>query len=241
MADDLLDLLESDDKPFKQDENTKPAEPTAMATYNRNSNNSKINLWEDTDIEPKKVDSADLHSIGKSFTILVFKGENGIPPETVDKLVSITKALTKEGIMFRYNGDNDPIYHKLLDIDLSKVEMYLPWKKFNTDLTAKMAKPVETAYHYAAYYHKAFKKLPNPVRTLLARDVHVLLGESCRNPIRFLVCYSADGAETIKQINFKTTGNISFSISICDMLNIPVFNLGNKDAVSRLVEYVKTL
>jgi len=237
--DNLLDLLESEDKPFAKEETQSPGQNNTTDYNSKNS--SKINLWEDTDIEPKKVVTADLHSIGKFFTILVFKGENGIPTETGDKLAGITKVMAKEGILLRYNGDNDPVYNKILDTDLSKVEMYLPWKKFNTNFTPKMAKPVEAAYHHAAYYHKAFKKLPNPVRTMLARDVHVLLGESCVNPIRFLVCYSSDGAETLKQINFKTTGNISFSISICDMLNIPVFNLGNKDAVSRLVEYVKTI
>ena len=238
--DDLLDLLESEDKPFSKE--TEPVGDTnSSAEANFKNTSSKINLWEDADIPPVKVKADDLHSIGKFFTILAFKGESGIPPEIATKLADISKVLMKQGIFFRYNGDNDPLYNKILDTDLSKVEMYIPWKKFNTSFAAKMTKPVELAYHHAAYYHKAFKKLPNPVRAMLARDIHILLGESCTSPIKLLVCYSSDGAETIKQVDFKTTGNISFSISICDMLGIPVFNLGTKDAVTRLVEYVKTI
>lgn len=230
--DDLLDLLESDDKPFAKEQETKPQE-----RYTEKKD--KINLWEDIDIKPIKVDTTELHSVGKTFTFVAFGADDNTA--IAEKISEISKVLLNKGFIFRYNGDNNKVYNKILDIDLSKVEMYIPWKKFNTDVNAKMSKPEAVAYHHAAEYHKGFKKLPNSVRAILARDVHVLLGESCKNPVRFLLCYSPDGAETIKTLKFATTGNISFSISICDLIGIPVFNLKNDDALSRLSEYLKTI
>jgi len=241
--DDLLALLESDEKPFpvtetKSSETEKPSyEKKERYTGNKN----KINLWEDTDIEGVKLERSNFNPLGKYFTILFHKGEDGIPPEIEEKFVEISKLLMAKGFMFRYNGDSEPFTNKVLDIDLGRVEMYLPWKSFNTTINAKMPKPNEKAYHAAAYYHKAFKKLPNTVRAIISRDVHVLLGENVDNPIKLLLCYSPDGAESIKDIDYKKTGNISFSITIADTLDIPIFNLGNSGALSRMVEYIKSL
>jgi len=243
--DDLLNLLESDDKPFANEETAASKPDTGKQEYKGNNtyqggNKNKINLWEDTEIEPTKLDRSKMNPLGKYFTIVFHKGDDAIPPEIEKKFVDISKILMAKGFMLRYNGDQEPFINQVLDIDLARVEMYLPWKSFNTSITPKMKRPNEKAYHVAAYYHKAFKKLPNPVRAILARDVHVILGENVDNPIKLMLCYSPDGAETIKQIDYKKTGNISFSISICDVLGIPVFNLKNEDAVSRLVELVKT-
>ena len=245
---DLLDLLDSDEKPFKE------AEEKATHSGTSNSNESsykkdsykknKVDLWGDPTIEPIKLDRSKLASIGKYFAIVQYKGTDGVPDDVLDKMLSISKVLMKSGFMLRFNGETEGFNTKILDIDIARVETYLPWKTFNKDnisLTPKMVRPNEDAYHTAAYYHKKFKELPNSARAILARDVHVLLGENVKNPIKLLLCYSSDGAESIKEINFKVTGYIGFSIMICDAMGIPVFNLGKKDAVSRLVEYIKTL
>jgi len=233
--DDLLGLLGSNETAF-----VKKEEPVAQ-TAGGSTSGAKINLWEDTDIPKVPFNTAHLHNVDKSFTILLHKSEEGLPPQIEDKLIELSKVLLAKGYIFRYNGDNDSTFGKILNIEGGLIDTYLPWKKFNTEVTPKMIRPVEQAYKHASYYHLAFAKLPNPVRTILARDVHVLTGEDCKRPVRFIVCYTPDGCETKEKINFKTTGNLSFSITIASNINIPVFNLKNDDAVNRLVEYIKTI
>ena len=248
---DLLDLLESDEKPFASVEETKPTQSNYSSSSSNESSykkdnykKNKVDLWGDPNIEPVKLDRSILSSIGKYFAIVQYKGKEGVPNDVLEKMLSASKVFMKSGFVLRFNGETEGFNTKILDIDIARVETYLPWKTFNKDnisLTPKMVRPNEEAYHVAAYYHKKFKELPNSARAILARDVHVLLGENVKNPIKLLLCYSSDGAESIKEINFKVTGYISFSIMICDAMGIPVFNMGKKDALSRLVEFVKTL
>jgi len=243
---DVLDLLDSNEEAFAEKPvTTKAAKaPVKKSKYDTPYDpdfSKRKSIQDDSELEAKQVDTTKFKSIGRFFSINVHKGESGIPETVKDDLVMLTKALMDKGIVMRYNGDNDAVYEKMLGGDLSKVEMYLPWKKFNTDFTPKMAKPNDEAFHYAAYYHKGYAKLPGVVRTFLARDMHLLLGEGCNNPSKFLLCYSDDGAECIKDIKFEKTGKLSYCISVCDLLDIPVFNLGNDNAKARLIEFVKAL
>jgi len=239
--DDLLDLVESNDEPFAEDKKEVGTEKKEDPKPRYTGNNSKIDYYEDVNIEPHEVDSSKLQSVGKFFNIATYVGDDGMPPEIIDKMYNISKALMDKGFFMRYNGDKASFYNKILDIDLSRVEMYIPWKKYNTNFTPKMSKPSNESYHNAAYYHKGYKKIGPGGRAMTAITVHTILGESLTNPVKLMICYSSDGAESIKDIDFKTTGFISFPITVCDKLGIPVFNLANDDAVSRLVEYVKSL
>jgi len=234
---DILALMESDDKPFS--EHTTTSSKKEDDTDNKG---KKIDLWKDTDIPKVKINPDTIHKVDKSYAIFIHKPETGIPKEIGEKLKELTKALATKGFIFRYNGDNEPIFKSILDADNIIVDTYLPWKKFNTDApNIKMVRPVEIAYKHASYYHKGFPKLPNNVRTILARDVHVLLGEDCRRAVSFMIAYTPDGCESKSKIDFKTTGNVSFPITIAEEVNIPVFNIKNADAINRLIEYLKTL
>lgn len=227
--DDILDSLDSNEKPFKE-------ETPKQQTTNTNDFKS---IADDEDLKGIAVDATTLKSVGKFFTIATH-GE--IPKETVEALQKISISLLSKGFFFRYDGDSKKdFYDKILDADLSKVEMYLPWKKFNTNFTAKMVKPAKEAFEHAAYYHKGYKKIPPVARTMTARTVHTILGENCKNPVKFMLCYSEDGAETTKTKDFAKTGFIGFNIDVCDMLDIPVFNLGKSDAIKRLADYISTM
>lgn len=231
--DDLLDLYEStDSKPFKD------SQPTQ--SYNKFDKKPKEKTpWDDINIEPKKIDMTKMVT-GKSFTVIVHKGEDGIKPEIEDRILEISKLLVeKQKYGFRHNGEKYDLYDKIIDVDPSKAESYLPWKKFNEDVTSVIPRPSLTAYQHAAFYHKAFKKLPNPVRAIISKDIHVILGKECDSPIEFLICFSNDGADSIKSTNFKTTGPLSFPIAVCEQMGIPVFNLKNDGAFKKLVEFIK--
>ena len=236
-SNDILALMESDNKPF--------SEHTTTSNHTTNDNDGeskKIDLWKDTDIPKVKINPDVIHRVDKSYAIFIHKPEDGLPKEIAEKLVELAKALATKGFIFRYNGDNDPVFKDILNSDNLIVDTYLPWKKFNISApNVKMVRPIELAYKHASFYHKGFPKLPNTVRTILARDVHVLLGEDCKRAVSFMLAYTSDGCESKDKINFKTTGNVSFPIAIAEEVNIPIFNIKNEDAISRLIEYLKTL
>lgn len=233
-VDDILGMLESNDKPYKEVMEEKKPEPV-------HGDDKKVNYYEDTDITKTKINPQHIHKVDKSFTVMFNKGEDGLSLELKNKILELTKVLAMKGFIFRYNGDNDPIYKEITSTDGLLVDAYLPWKKFNTGLTGKTNKPSPTAYQHTAYYHKGFSKLPNTVRAILASHVHVLLGEDCKRATSFMIVYTPDGCESAKDINFKTTGHISFDIALADEAGIPIFNLKNEGALNRLIEYVKTL
>jgi len=232
---DILDMLESDDKPYAE-VIEKKEEPQ--------SGGKKINLWEETDIPKVKIDPANIHRVDKSYAVLFSNGNNEIPESVQEKIRELVKALSTKGYIFRYGGDSTPFLMKIATDESTIMDMYVPWKKFNKELPnvmPKVFKMSEKAYGIAAHYHRGFPKLPNGVRAILARDVHILLGEDCKRAVSFMITYTPDGCESKDKIDYKTTGNVSFAITIADEANIPVFNLKNDDAVSRLIEYIKTL
>jgi len=200
---------------------------------------NKYNIYEDPNVEPIAPNSKDFTNLTFNFAV-VTNGE--VPEDIAEDIVKIGEVLYSKGFKFRFNGDSrSSTGISLVAKNPGKVDVFLPFKKFNTDLNATITKPSPTAYGHAAYYHKGFKKLPNFVRAMISIDTHLVLGAESKAPIKFLICYSDDGAETKKDIDYKKTGFASFLIGMCCDLDIPVFNLGKSGSKERLSSYVKTL
>lgn len=231
MEDDILGLLESDEKPFA------PAAKTATEK-------SKINYWEETDIPARKVDVSALKHDQKAYGICVYIGrDKELSSDLKTKFIELAKVLNTKGYTFRHSGDSkDSMQNSILDLDDMKSESYLPWKKFNSDITTPtLAKPVGDAYEIAINSHKGYAKLPGAVRTILARDVHVTLGKDLVHPISFLLAYTDNGVESLDgKVDFKVTGNLAFYLKVAEDANVPVFNLKNSDAIKRLIDYIKS-
>ena len=89
--DDLLDLYENTDaKPFTD----VPATPKYVK-YEKKA--GAVNTWEDVNITPLKINKDDLLSGAKGFTVIVFKGENGIKPELEETIFELCKILILQG------------------------------------------------------------------------------------------------------------------------------------------------
>ena len=70
-------------------------------------------------------------------------------------------------------------------------------------------------------------------KKLQARNSHQVLGDSLRDPVAFVVCWTTDGAETLKETG-RHTGGTGQAIRLADACNIPVFNLCKMGAEERL-------
>lgn len=240
---DLLSLLDSDELPFSDKTDKTESEKPKYNKYGNSTGEKKVDYWGDIEIKPIEVDPDTIEKKGKSFAVLHFTPtDSEMPEEIATKLQEVTKLLVNSGYKLRHNGDKNELSAALAKIaeNEDNLEIYLPWKKKEDTTDVALGKPSGAAYHHAAHYHKGFKKISDPLRAVTARDVHIILGKNCLNPINFLVCYSPSGSEGMKEIDYKTTGGMSFPMSMCNLLSIPIFNLGKKGSLARLIEFIKS-
>lgn len=240
--DDLFDILDAT-QPEEVAETTKTEEVVekpkeeVKREYSKPKGDKK-NLWED-EIEPLEINTESLLRFNRMFTVAAH-GE--VPGETLLMIDQIAKSLHAKGFTYRYDGNTlDKASVAGFNACKERCEIFLPWKSFNKEVTPKSFKPTEKAYRYAAGLHKAFNKLPPAIKAILARNIHVLMGDECNTPVNLLLIYTSDGAETKKDIKYETTGNMAFFIFACEALNIPVFNLKNADVKERIVTYLSSI
>jgi hypothetical protein len=116
--------------------------------------------------------------------------------------------------------------------------IFLPWPNFNNHKGEKYTRPKPEAYPIAATLHPAWTFMKPPVKALLSRNIHQVLGWSLNDPVDFVVCYTKDGAETSAQYTIRT-GGTGIAIQLADKLGIPVFNLCNEGRYEELIKFLE--
>ena len=230
--DDMLDIL--DQEVPKKPEPKPSSAPTSE--YSNNSNRGGFDPWND-EITPREIDTALLKRFDRTFTI-TSSGE--VPQTVIDNVIAVLDTINSVHFTLRDSLDSRDALLVGTSKHVTRRDYILPWKKFNTSVDAKVSKPSKYAYEVAAYFHKAFKKIPNVVKTMIARNNHLILGAECDTPVNFIICYSDDGADTKKKVDYKTTGNISYFIEVGEELNIPIFNFKNEGAKEKLLGFLET-
>jgi len=227
--DNLLDLMSSDDKPFKSMSNDKKE-------------GKEENLYDSTDIKAVKVDPSEFKSTGKYFTIAHTIRES-MPENYMEKILGIAKILFSKGYILRTTNDsNDEVLKNIRELEVKKLELFLPWKPKNAkELTGvTMFKPNKLGYGVAKNSHKIFDKLHPAFRANLSAKVHTLLGPDVNAPVKFVIGYNETGSEGfVKNMDFKKEGDLTFYFKVCGDSNIPIFNIKNDDAIKRLSEVIK--
>lgn len=117
-------------------------------------------------------------------------------------------------------------------------ENYLPWQGFN-GITSEYFEPSLGAMRLASFLHPGWARLGDPVKKLMARNGHQVLGKDLVSPVDLVICWTPDGAEKSSQRS-KMTGGTGQAIDLADRMGIPVFNLYHNNAVQRLTERVKS-
>lgn len=242
MDDDILEsILNTDVSPAATQvadtpEESKPIVKEEKKTTRRGGDD----LWNATDIAKKGPDMSKFNKKGRNFTLVLA----GTPDEeNKTKLSKVIQALAGKDFVMRYQySDITDFYKTLTDIEGLAVEAYLPWKKMAPELE-NVARTFATrpAYEMAYFYASKFNNFPPAVRAIRANAMHAILGPKLDNPSDILVCWSECGSDSIgKDLDFKKTGNLLTFFTYCKELNIPIYNVGNKDSVSKLIEYIKS-
>ena len=118
-----------------------------------------------------------------------------------------------------------------------ETEIYLPWKGYNNS-TSTLYPPSQDARKIAQEIYPVWKTATEPVRLMMARNVHQVLGQSLNAPVKFLVCYTPDGCTSIDQYSRKT-GGTGMAISVASLFDVPIFNLHDRSVVPTLVDFLE--
>lgn len=167
-------------------------------------------------------------------------GARKTPPEVLKQMRQIAEQLSPVGWQLR-SGHADGA-DKAFERGAVHKEIHLPWDGFNNTRedrsTYFVPDPrVPGLIDIAARNHPIWDKLGFPIKSLMIRNVTILLGLDMASPVKFVTCWTKDG---------KEEGGTSHAIRVArdplvvEVLGapIPVFNLAKPDDVTALVKFV---
>lgn len=118
-------------------------------------------------------------------------------------------------------------------------EVYLPWNNFEEDFVKMYPGkyywyPTLSAYVMAEKFlgSQHWNRLSGGGKALHARNMHQVLGEDLKTPVKFVVCYAPVNHEGIPQ------GGTATAMKLAASYGIPVFNLAHHKVRERIQDYV---
>lgn len=132
-------------------------------------------------------------------------GARDIPTQCQDVLTGISRKLASYEFVLRSGGAKGS--DKAFEMGANYREIFTPSNNIKDD-----------AYVVAKHFHPAWERLSPYVKTLMARNVHILFGENLNEPVSFIICWTQSG---------KATGGTGHSLRVAEAYNIPIFNISN--------------
>ena len=94
------------------------------------------------------------------------------------------------------------------------------------------------AAEIARQFHPAWHRCGDFAKALHARNAFQVLGRDLISPVKFVICWTPDGAISHAGRSIRT-GGTGTAISIASANSIPVFNLQRPEHLARLLDFVK--
>jgi hypothetical protein len=117
-----------------------------------------------------------------------------------------------------------------------EMEIYLPWPGFN-GRTHQSVPISKAALALAQTVHPNWLELSQAGQKLHARNMYQVLGPNLDEPVKFVICWTADGCSSEKTRNHRTGGTAT-AIVLADRHGIPVYNLANPAAADQLRDHL---
>ncbi len=168
-------------------------------------------------------------------------GSRNAPPDILEMCTTLAERLAKLGYTLRSGGADgcDSAFEKGARRTLAgarQCEIFLPWRGFNNNLST-LCTPSDEAYEIASIIHPNWNRLREPIKKLVARNMHQILGGELDDPVNFVLCWTCDGATSLSDYT-KKTGGTGSAIALASYMNIPVFNLYNPLDYDKLLDLV---
>ena len=158
--------------------------------------------------------------------------DKATPDDVLRTMEGCLRDMQDRGFTLRWHAPDKTAPHQTRITDvITKKEIVLPWKDFdkiNGDYwTNRQGKQLASKLIFG------YDKLPDNVKSIVAHNVHHVLGKFCSVPSRCLLTWTPDGCETGKTKG-RETGYTGTIIRICSIYNIPIFNFQRSNARQRL-------
>lgn len=159
-------------------------------------------------------------------------GARATPPAVLAYLEEVAEGLARAGWTLRSGASPgaDTAFERGALRGGGAVELYLPRRGFGAprprveDRAARvtLAEPTTDAWRLAPTFHPDWEGVPADYRPSLARDLHQVLGPNLDDPVRWVVCWTPDGA--VRRTSART-GGTGQAIRVAVAHGIPVLNL----------------
>lgn len=191
--------------------------------YNSNNNNSQQGGYNKAKFFKKKEEVVE-----DPYVPVAIYLDREFPIEVKTSLYNIASKLIAKGITVRINGDDKGFAEKVMALSDKHVEVYIPWKNFN-EIESKYYYNSLTSKHLANKHFQGWEKIPDPVKSILARNVRMIFGNKNDSITLCLITWSKDGASKVSEIT-KETGKSSFIIKVASSYGFPVINISKQSA-----------
>ena len=121
------------------------------------------------------------------------------------------------------------------EIGANRAEIYLPWKGFNHH-PSSLYNITPAAFELAKQVHPAWNRLTPGAMKLHARNCYQILGAELDNPVRFVICWTPDGACQPRELS-RATGGTATAIRLACLRHISIFNLQRDDHRNSLIQF----
>lgn len=176
-------------------------------------------------------------------------GSRETPEDILLLMTEISKKLTSENWILRSGGSwgADEAFQKGVS-DFS--EIYLPYKNFRRvegilgNYISDKSIISDAMYIVSKYnLHENWNDMLNNINqkdsvAMHTRNVFQILGADLKTKTKFVICWTKDGANKIEETSYYTGGTRT-AIRLALHLNIPVFNLNNKEDKERILNWLK--
>ena len=152
------------------------------------------------------------------------------PSHVVEQFKKIAMDMETRGYTMRTSGNKG--VEEIIESLVSNKEVHVAWKGFNQRET-QFTRVDKAAIELVGTLHPAFNDLKDSVKTIIARYAHVILGKDLKSPVRCVVCWTEDGAESAKEVTSRT-GVVGHVIILCQSLSIPIHNLVRDNVLIRI-------
>lgn len=165
-------------------------------------------------------------------------GSRRTPLEYLGLMTKCAQALCERGWILRSGGAPGADRAFEAGAKATRAEIYYPWRsKKNTN--PYLDNPKDEAFDIAALYHPAWPYLRPPVRKLMARNVHQILGRDLDHPVKMVICYTPDGSLDGQGPDSGGTG-MALRVAAGMAPEALVFNIARKDHRDRIQRFCES-
>lgn len=161
-------------------------------------------------------------------------GNKDAEQSILDSFKRIVTKLEENGYIARTGGMEG--IEELVERTAANHELYLPWKSFASK-ESKFTYNNPLVQGIAKKFHPSWDNLKPPLQAFLSKGVRVLCGQNCNSLALFLLCWSKDGVDNVKDKTYESA-NVGHAVAVAAAHHIPVFNLGKPGTEERLYQFL---